>query len=226
MCKFFCSSVDRFFLLNLKMRLKVLSFISLFVGCSLVSYIEFLTHASFSLLTDPNIDNDWSINNYSVIHVKFQASESRFCLWSKKTAECVPSCPQSKEEMEARAKNKDCVSIAHSQNCTKPEQFKYHCLINEFENASFEVCAESYYIVSGRVLVANYNLNRSFIRSTKVFVRRRLQRVNNFTFLISQHLEDEKILNCEILWPYYNARHEREQFYKKSQILKIFPTFT
>lgn len=82
--------------------------------------------------------------------------------------------------MEARAKNKDCVSIAHSQNCTKPEQFKYHCLINEFENASIEVCAESYYMVSGRLHVANYNLIRSFIRSTKgdllplVFVRRRL----------------------------------------------------
>lgn len=100
------------------MRLKLLSFISLFVGCSL-------------------------------------ASESRSCLWSKKTAVCVPSCPQSKEEMEARAKNKDCVSIAHSQNCTKPEHFKYHCLINEFENASIEVCAESYYIVSG--YCAEYN---------------------------------------------------------------------
>lgn len=100
------------------MRLKVLSFISVFVGCSL-------------------------------------ASESRSCLWSKKTAVYVPSCPQSKEEMEGRAKNKDCVSIAHSQNCTKPEQFKYHCLINEFENASIEVCAESYYIVSG--YCAEYN---------------------------------------------------------------------
>lgn len=53
--------------------------------------------------------------------------------------------------MEARAKSKDCDLLAHSQNCTKPEKFKYHCLMNEFINASIEVCAESYYIVSGRV---------------------------------------------------------------------------
>lgn len=83
------------------------------------------------------------------------ASESRYCQWSKKSAKKVESCPLSESEIEKRANNINCEYLAKEQNCTKASNFKYHCLINEFENASFEVCAESYFIVSGKC--AEYN---------------------------------------------------------------------
>lgn len=83
-----------------------------------------------------------------------------------KTAVSVSSCPQSRKEMEDRAKVKDCVSIALSQNCTQPKNFKYHCLINEVEDAFIEVCAESYFILSGKI--ANDSSIRLFTRSHKV----------------------------------------------------------
>lgn len=34
----------------------------------------------------------------------------------------------------------------HKQNCTSPENIKYHCVINELENAFIEVCAPKYRI--------------------------------------------------------------------------------
>lgn len=58
--------------------------------------------------------------------------------------------------MENRAKHKDCESLAFIQNCTDPKKFKYHCLINEFENAFIEVCAGSYYILLGRFFKTMY----------------------------------------------------------------------
>lgn len=48
--------------------------------------------------------------------------------------------------MEVRAKKKNCESINHKQNCTTPEKIKYHCVINELENAFIEVCAPEYRI--------------------------------------------------------------------------------
>lgn len=78
-----------------------------------------------------------------------QVRGSRSCFWSKITAMEVDSCPESKDENERRAKLKNCELQASMQNCTKPSKFKYHCLINEFESALIEVCAESYFITSG-----------------------------------------------------------------------------
>lgn len=48
--------------------------------------------------------------------------------------------------MEARANEKNCESIAQAQNCTMPEKIKYHCVMNELENALIEVCAPEYRI--------------------------------------------------------------------------------
>lgn len=92
----------------------------------------------------------------------FKANESRFCLWSNKTAAKVESCPESEKEMEDRAKAKDCDSVANSQNCTTHSKFKYHCLINEFENAFIEVYAESYFILSGKLPYDSINWNVLF----------------------------------------------------------------
>lgn len=71
---------------------------------------------------------------------------SRFCQWSKETAVAVSSCPQNKSVMEERAKIKNCEAIAGIQSCTAPENFKYHCLMNELETEFLEVCAPQFYI--------------------------------------------------------------------------------
>lgn len=48
--------------------------------------------------------------------------------------------------METRAKLKKCELQAHQQNCSSIEKIKYHCVMNEFENAFIEVCAPVYRI--------------------------------------------------------------------------------
>lgn len=89
------------------------------------------------------------------------------CPWSKYTSHKVASCPESQSEMEARANEKNCESIAQTQNCTMPEKIKYHCVMNELENAFIEVCAPEYrihgycteYNEIGTVIQAHHNLN-------------------------------------------------------------------
>lgn len=44
---------------------------------------------------------------------------------------------------------KKCESVALIQNCSNASKFQYHCLINEAENAFFEVCVPSYIILLG-----------------------------------------------------------------------------
>lgn len=75
--------------------------------------------------------------------------ESRSCSWSKNTAVSVDSCPESKDEVEKRAKIKNCASLAVIQNCTTPAKFQYHCLIDEVEKTFIEVCVPSYNILLG-----------------------------------------------------------------------------
>lgn len=75
-----------------------------------------------------------------------QIADSRYCSWSKQTADRVTSCPRTRQEMVEREKLKNCSSLAFTQNCTDAMNFKYHCVINEFENALIEVCAPKYYI--------------------------------------------------------------------------------
>lgn len=72
--------------------------------------------------------------------------DGRSCLWSTKTAVEVKSCPVTKEQWDERARIKDCKPLARVQNCTKSSNFKYHCVINEFEDAFIEVCAPLYNI--------------------------------------------------------------------------------
>lgn len=71
---------------------------------------------------------------------------SRFCQWSKQTAEAVSSCPRNKSVMVERAKIKNCEATAKIQNCTDPEKFKFHCVMNELETEFIELCAPQYYI--------------------------------------------------------------------------------
>lgn len=76
-----------------------------------------------------------------------QTVDSKFCYWSKATAAIVKPCPKTRLDVEKRAKLKNCQALALTQNCTtEPRKFKYHCVMNEYENAFVEVCATEYYI--------------------------------------------------------------------------------
>lgn len=70
--------------------------------------------------------------------------------WRKKlslvTANCKNDRFVSKSEIEERSKGKNCEALAQIQNCTEPQKFKYHCVINELGNSIVEVCAEASYI--------------------------------------------------------------------------------
>ncbi|XP_056015905.1 uncharacterized protein LOC125675445 isoform X4 [Ostrea edulis] len=55
------------------------------------------------------------------------------------------TCPSTEEAWRAAAKRKNCPSIP--QNCTSPENFKYHCVTNAFRNETIEVCAPSIFLL-------------------------------------------------------------------------------
>ncbi|XP_061177444.1 uncharacterized protein LOC133186228 [Saccostrea echinata] len=63
------------------------------------------------------------------------------CPESLSTVVNVVSCPKNKAEWERQSKQKDCSKVF--QSCVKPEDFLYHCLINEYMNMTIEVCAPS-----------------------------------------------------------------------------------
>lgn len=87
------------------------------------------------------------MHTYSIILYLFSSVRgSRFCQWSKESAVAVSFCPNNKTMMEVRAKIKNCEAMAWIQNCTSPEKFKYHCVMDELETKFVEVCAPEYYI--------------------------------------------------------------------------------
>ncbi|XP_078326915.1 uncharacterized protein LOC144617531 [Crassostrea virginica] len=79
----------------------------------------------------------------------------RDCSWSRKTVMPVDSCPMNKTTLEKRIREKGCEKYASRQNCTEPSKFLYHCAINEYGNATVEVCAPLY-IING--FCAEYNI--------------------------------------------------------------------
>lgn len=96
-------------------------------------------------------------------------SDSRYCVWSNHTLDVVNSCPKTRSEVAKRATLKNCTSLAAIQNCSAPDIFKYHCVMNEFQNAFVEVCAPSFYIFGfcteyntyGAVIQPHYRLKCS-----------------------------------------------------------------
>lgn len=96
----------------------------------------------------------------------------RNCPWSQQTVKTTDSCPKDKSEIEERSKGKNCEALAQIQNCTEPQKFKYHCVINELGNSIVEVCAEAYYIhgycpeynTYGAVVQAHFNLKCSEVQ--------------------------------------------------------------
>lgn len=63
-------------------------------------------------------------------------------------------CPKSSEEYDRANSKKKCSQAANKRNCSAPDEFKYHCVINSFQNETFEVCAHEK-IIFGRIIVLN-----------------------------------------------------------------------
>ena len=68
-------------------------------------------------------------------------AEGKLCDQSLPTVHEVDRCPISVSEWALAAKRKRCDTLASAQNCSKPEKFAYHCLVNENKNGLVEVCA-------------------------------------------------------------------------------------
>lgn len=76
---------------------------------------------------------------------------SRYCSWSNETVIEVLSCPTTKADYQERKRIKNCEALANKQNCTVPQNFLYHCVLNDLETSLVEVCAPLY-VINGMVL--------------------------------------------------------------------------
>ncbi|XP_056014796.1 uncharacterized protein LOC125675832 isoform X5 [Ostrea edulis] len=76
------------------------------------------------------------------------------CSPSRQTVRETMSCPRNKEEWTMRAKKMKCHD--HPQNCTSTDNFKYHCVLNVWGNATIELCAEERVIVGRKCTEFSY----------------------------------------------------------------------
>ncbi|XP_062579615.1 uncharacterized protein LOC134241602 [Saccostrea cucullata] len=72
-------------------------------------------------------------------------TEKITCLESLNTKRETSACPRNNVEYNVRAKAMACDKV--QQDCTSPQKFKYHCVLNVWGNATVEVCAEEKIIV-------------------------------------------------------------------------------
>ena len=84
--------------------------------------------------------------SYEYFFFSLKVTGDRDCAWSRKTVMPVDFCPKNKTILEKRIREKGCEKYANLQNCTEPSKFLYHCAINEYGNATVEVCAPLYII--------------------------------------------------------------------------------
>ena len=76
---------------------------------------------------------------------------SRYCSWSNETVIEVLSCPTTKADYQERKRIKNCEALANKQNCTVPQNFLYHCVLNDLETSLVEVCAPLF-VINGMFL--------------------------------------------------------------------------
>nr|XP_022291778.1 uncharacterized protein LOC111102933 isoform X2 [Crassostrea virginica] len=63
------------------------------------------------------------------------------CFPSIPTHTVVPSCPNTELELHIAHYRKQCYSLATIQNCTRPLDFRYHCVLNKLSTKAVELCA-------------------------------------------------------------------------------------
>ncbi|XP_061192214.1 uncharacterized protein LOC133200433 isoform X2 [Saccostrea echinata] len=79
------------------------------------------------------------------------------CPVSRQTMDIVSNCPTSESEWRTASQRKNCSAFASQ--CSDPDKFVYHCVINPFVNQTLEVCAYGKYIVLGYCAEYSYSGN-------------------------------------------------------------------
>lgn len=89
------------------------------------------------------------------------------CFVSLSTMQTVPSCPKTEAELSRAKERKKCEHLANIQQCTKPEHFTYHCVLNFWNTEYKEVCAPEFFSQGfclffdeeGAILQENYHMD-------------------------------------------------------------------
>lgn len=80
------------------------------------------------------------------------------CSKSRSTVQVVSNCPVTEEELRKASQMKNCSAFASQ--CSDPDKFVYHCVINPFLNETLEVCAYEKIILLGFCTEYSYSANR------------------------------------------------------------------
>lgn len=75
------------------------------------------------------------------------------CFESLPTIQLVTRCPQNYTELQLAVQRKRCDVLANTQTCVRdPDEFVYHCLVNQHSDVYVEVCAPKW-LLAGKLLL-------------------------------------------------------------------------
>jgi hypothetical protein len=75
-----------------------------------------------------------------------KSTKANTCPATIPTVTYVTKCPSNEREWQKTAQKKRCDELAKYQNCTSPEDFVYHCILNEDGTKLIEVCAPTWFL--------------------------------------------------------------------------------
>lgn len=81
------------------------------------------------------------------LFVYLQTSFSLLCPESIPTVSVVSRCPANVKEWASAAERKSCGQLRKIQNCSKAENFVYHCVLNKDATQLLEVCAPRFFLM-------------------------------------------------------------------------------
>lgn len=91
---------------------------------------------------------------YVILTLKIHRNETANCS-EVLSPKAVWMCPTSSDEYDRAANKKQCLQLATKHNCSAPDEFKYHCVINSFKNETLEACAHEK-IIFGNIFLMSY----------------------------------------------------------------------
>ncbi|XP_062608101.1 uncharacterized protein LOC134269947 [Saccostrea cucullata] len=128
-------------------------------------------------------------------------SERTNCSASISTMTVVNKCPRTEIEWKEREEAKRCQTV--TQECTSETKFKYHCLLNEWGNATVEVCAEVWFI---NCHCAEYNTGAGIVQES---VDRPFQIQKGCRYKSNIHeYEQCRVVNKTALPPYIQGHNQ------------------
>lgn len=74
-----------------------------------------------------------------------------YCINATATVVRVEYCPRTKEEWNNAAIKKDCGRLVGGKGCITAKKFTYHCVINQYQTETVEVCARGRFIFGSSI---------------------------------------------------------------------------